>query len=417
MRRQAIVAAPIGLVLVYLTMQSGCGQKHGGSSEARPPVVRVRTPLEKLVTEYVPFTGRTDAVDNIDVRAQVTGYLVEIKYKPGEQVEKGAVLFQIDERPYKAALDQAKAQVLLNGSTLKLAAANMARARELLKSGATSQEEFDSAVASEGQASGALESSRANVEIADLNLKFTQVKIPTEGIIGQALIPGRNLITVGNLVVQNVTPLTTVVSMDPMYAYFDVDERTMLRVQALIREGKFKGVKEGSQLKIGLGLANEGDDYPHEGTLDFVNNQVDTSTGTLQVRALLKNPPVGKNGSRRFTPGLFVRVRIPIGDERPALLVPQGAIGTDQGKRFVYVVNDQSTIEYRPVEAGPQQPGGMQVVDPIKVVRTQEGMRPAQAGEKGEDSLRATDQVVVAGLQRIRSGVKVEAKPAVEVKK
>jgi multidrug efflux system membrane fusion protein len=181
-----------------------------------------------------------------------------------------------------------------------------------------------------------------------------------------------------------------------------------------MREGKIKSSSQTEDYPVQLGLANEGDDYPHKGIINFVNNQVDSSTGTIQVRGTFPNPPPPRGGPRLLAPGMFVRIRIPVGEPHKALLVPQAAIGSDQGKKYVFVVNDQDVIEYRPVTAGSQQPNGMQVVEPVKVVRTKDGLRLAASGEKGEDSITANDSVVVSGLQRIRPGVKVTPKPMTE---
>jgi multidrug efflux system membrane fusion protein len=278
-----------------------------------------------------------------------------------------------------------------------------------------SQAELDKLAAEAAASDAAVKAAKANVETAALNLKFTEVNSPVDGIAG------RHLLTIGNLVIQDNTLLTTIVSVDPMYAYFDVDERTMLRVQKLIREGKVVSLrdaeKDKSKIAMQYGLANEGDDYPHEGVLDFVNNQVDSSTGTIQVRGILANPKHGSGDTRLLTPGLFVRVRLPIGKPHQALLVPQAALGTDQGVKFLYVVNDKNTVEYRPVALGPEQADSLQVVEPIQIVRTKEGLRPAQAGEQGQDSLTPSDRIIVGGLQRVRSGMIVEPKSAAETGK
>jgi multidrug efflux system membrane fusion protein len=211
--------------------------------------------------------------------------------------------------------------------------------------------------------------------------------------------------------------LTTVVSENPMWAYFQVDERTMLRIEHFMRE---KGIdpKLGTA-PVQIGLANEDDRFPHDGVIDFVNNQVDKGTGTITVRGTFKNPKPANGGPRELKPGLFVRVRLPIGPPHKALLVPDEAVGTDQGKKYLYVVNDQDVVEYRPVEVGPAQPDGWRVITPIKMVRTAEGLQPAAPGQAGEDSLTVKDRVIVSGLQRVRPGMKVEPKDAkaVEAKK
>jgi multidrug efflux system membrane fusion protein len=304
-------------------------------------------------------------------------------------------------------LDQATSQVALNEALLKLAKADYARAKEVAKTpGAISQQDVDKYEASEGEAAAALAAAQANVEAARLNVEFTDVIAPVEGVVS------RNLLTIGNLVNQDTTLLTTIESQDPMYAYFDVDERTVLRVQQLIREGKLKAIRQGGNFPVDYGLATEGDDYPHTGTLDFVNNQLDPTTGTIQVRGVFPNPESSPDAPRVLTPGLFLRIRLPIGPPSQSMLLPQAAIIADQGAQNVLVVNDKNVVEYRPVTTGPQQPDGTQVVLPVKIVREKDGFRPAVAGETGEDSLTPNDNVIVSGLQKVRPGATVNPKPA-----
>jgi multidrug efflux system membrane fusion protein len=393
------------LFLGCCVLATGCEPAHRPGASTKPPVVRVAEPVEREVTDYAFFTGRTDAPEYVQVRARVTGYLFEIDFESGKEVKKDQRLFKIDPRPYKADLDRANGQVLLNEAKLKLAVADYERAKEVAKTpGAISQQELDKYAAAQSEADAAVKAAKANAEGADLNLKFTDVISPIDGVVG------RNLLTIGNLVTADQTLLTTVVSQDEMYAYFDVDERTMLRVQKMIREGKMAAAKEGREVPVEFGLANEGDEYPHKGHIDFVNNQVDASTGTLQVRGVLANPKP-ERGPRLLTPGLFVRVRLPIGDPHKALLLPQAAVGTDQGKKYLLVVNDKDVIEYRPVTLGEQQPGGLVVVEPVPVMRTEKGVQAVRPGEKGEPSLKAGERVVVTGLQRVRPGVTVDARP------
>jgi multidrug efflux system membrane fusion protein len=404
-RLSRTIAWPLLAVSVVLT---GCAERHDTGTPPGPPVVRVTEPVQRQITEYEFFTGRTDAVDSVDVRARVTGYLTEIKFKPGQEVNKDEVLFVIDQRPYKATLDQAKSQVLLQDARLKLAIADYKRANYLANRGgatqAISQQELDKYAAAQEEADASLKAAQANAQTADLNYNWTEVQAPVAGVIG------RNLLTSGNLVTQDSTLLTTIVSHDPMYAYFDVDERTLLRVQELVRQGKFKAAKQGGKVPVAFGLASEGDNYPHEGYIDFVNNQVDTSTGTIQIRGVLPNPRTGTDVPRLLTPGLFIRVRVPISEPHAALLVPQAAVGTELGKKFLLVVNAKNVVEKRPVDLGSVQPDGLQDVIPLKVVTTDKGTRPARPGEQGQDSLRAGERVIVSGLQRVREGMTVTPK-------
>lgn len=384
----------------------GCRRDAATSAPLEAPAVRVVTPVVRSVTEYVYFTGRMDAVESVEVRARVTGYLDEIKFEPGQDVEKEDLLFKIDPRPYQAAADQAHSQIALAKAKLDLAKADFSRAAAIAKTpGAISQQEIDTAAAMLRQAEAQLTAAKAAAESADLNLEFTDVIAPISGVIS------RPLLTVGNLITQDTSLLTTIVSQDPMWAYFDVDERSMLRYQAMIREGKVKSARAGEEVPVQVGLAND-EDYPHEGHLDFVNNRVDPLTGTIQVRGVFPNPKPERGDVRLFTPGLFVRVRLPIGEPHEAMLIPQAAIGIDQGRKYLLVVNDQDIVEYRTITTGPEEADGMQVVVPVKIVRDKEGIRVANAGESGEDSLSPTDRVIVGGLQKVRAGDKINPRTA-----
>lgn len=393
------------MIVAAVLWAPGCGRPHLEQT-AQPVVVRVNRPVAREVTDYVYFTGRTEALDSVEVRARVTGYLVAIDFKAGSEVKKGQRLFKIDPRPYQAQLDESKGQENLALAQLRLAEADLARSREVAKTpGAISKAEVDKYIAAEAEGEALVQASRASVEKAALNLEFTDVTSPIDGIVG------RNLLTLGNLVTQDSTLLTTVVSQDPMYVYFDVDERTLLRALQLIREGKIKPLSEGGQVPVDIGLANEDDRYPHQGRMDFVNNQVTSSTGTIELRAVIDNPKVSAARERLFRPGMFVRVRLPMGRPTQALVVPQAALGNDQGITYLLAVNDQNVVEYRPIDLGPEQPDGMQVVIPRKIIKTKEGVVLAGPGQSGVDSLTADDQIIVNGLQRARPGAKVTPKP------
>jgi multidrug efflux system membrane fusion protein len=401
----ALLWAPLFLATV------GCGGEDRTATNAPPPVVRVAKPIVREVTDYVYFTGRTDAVQSVDLQARVTGYLDSVDFKSGTEVKAGQQLFRIDPRPYQAVLDSALGQVKLAEAQVNLAAADVARAVNIAKTpGAISQQDIDRYVAAEQEARAQLDASKANAESARLNLEFTTINSPIDGLIG------RNYPDVGNLVRQDNTLMASVVSQDPIYAYFDVDEQTMLRVGRLIREGKIRTRGSDTVIPIQMALADEGNEYPHEGEVDFVNNQVNPATGTLEVRGVFPNPHLKDGPERMLKPGMFVRIRVPIGDPHAALLVPQAAIGTDQGRKFLLVVDDKNVVEERVVELGSQQPGGLQAVIPIKMVRTSEGLRRADesttGGEPTVDSITANDQVVVGGLQRVRPSMVVRTRDA-----
>ena len=386
-----------------MTAMTGCEQP---SASVQPvvPKVRVAQPIERDVNDYAHFSGRTVAAQSVDIQSRVTGYLQSIEFEPGAEVKAGAKLFKIDPRPYQAAFDEANSQVQLDEAGQKLAEANYQRALQVAKTpGAITQQEIDRDVARVSESTAAVAASKAKLESAKLNLDFTDVLSPIDGIVG------RDLLTVGNLVSQDVTLLTTVVSQDPIHVYFDVDEQTLLRVERLIAEGKIPTLNDKKAVPVQLGLADEKGDYPHEGRIDFINNQLDASTGTIQVRGEFSNPAVKAGGLRLLQPGLFVRVRLPIGPPYKALLVPQAALGTDQGRKYLLAIGDDNVVEYRPVTPGPEQADGMQVVFPEKMVRTADGLRPAGGGDQDTvESLTAADRIIVGGLQRVRPGTKVE---------
>jgi RND family efflux transporter MFP subunit len=395
---------------VVLLAAAGCAPKPTAATTAAPPVeVSVAKPLESPVVETVPYNGRTDAVESVDVRARVTGYLSEIEFKAGAEVKKDELLFVIDERPYKAILDKAQGQIKLAEAKHKFDVAEVVRNEPLVKTGATTKSEFDKLVAARDESAAAIDATKAESESAQLNLNFCRVASPIAGRVS------RNLITTGNLVAADTTLLTTIVSQDPMYVYFDVDEPTMLRAQALIREGKFKASHGANGLMpVSIGLSNEHGEYPHPAVVDFIDNKVDPSTGTLKVRAVIQNPLLANN-DRMFTSGMFVRVQVPLGEPRKQMLVTERAIGSDQGQKYLYVVNkkkpDDKTgiVEYRPVQLGPPEKGGLRVIVPVKLIREKEGLRMAKPEEsdKAEDSIKPGDWIVVEGIQKVRPDLEV----------
>lgn len=401
------VSLAAALTLPWL---AGCEGAHAENEAAtKPPIVRVAPLQEATVADYDYFTGRIDSVETVDVRARVTGYLMEIDFEHGKPVKKDQLLFLIDPRPYQAVLDQAIAQIAVDEASFKLAIATNNRYKRLQQTspGAVTQQDLDRYAAEELQGEANVKKAKANAQAAQLNLDFTRVTSPINGLAS------RPLVTVGNLVAQDVTLLTTIVSEDPMYGYFDVDEAFLLRIQAQVRAGKFKSPRKGEMVPVEYGLTTEPNQFPHQGYIDFVNNRVDPNTGTLQVRGQFANPAPANGGPRLLTPGLFIHSRLPLGEPHPALLVPQAAIGMDLGQKFVLVVNKDNIVERRPVAAGPPQENGLQVVMPIQLVRTPDGVRHAADGEQGEDSIRVGDLIIVNGLQKAIPGSKVDPQPAV----
>jgi RND family efflux transporter MFP subunit len=339
-----------------------------------PPEVKVSLPLSREVTDYEDFPGRTEAVNSVEIRARVTGYLTKVHFKEGADVKEGDVLFEIDARSYEAELARAEGNVAQSEGHLKRLNSDFQRASNLLAKSAMGREDYDRIVGDRTEATGAVAVAKAARDLAALNLSYTKVLAPLSGRIS------RRWIDPGNLVKADDTPLTSIVSLDPIYAYFDVDERTTLRLQRLVREGKGQWAL-GEGLPVLLGLADE-EGFPRRGTINFSENRVDPDTGTWRLRALFANP------DRALNPGLFVRMRLPIGVPYKATLVSEQALSTDQGQKFVYVVDDANQVAYRRVKTG-------RLHDGLRVIT--EGLNP---GEK----------VVVSGLQRVRQGIKVDPK-------
>jgi multidrug efflux system membrane fusion protein len=389
MRNRAVWGALcLGAVLVATTI--GCRQRTAQAPPPPKPVVPVSHPVQRAVTEYVEYTGRTDAVQSVGIRARVTGFLVRSPFKEGDLVRgpvrmfgvtlrEGDLLFEVDPRPYRAQLDQAVAQVAVTKAQHKLAQANYARSKDAFDKGVGSKQDVDTAVASVEEAASRIDAAQATVRLYQLNLTFTQVRSPIDGQVS------RYYYTLGNLINQDQTLLTTVVSVDPMYAYFDLDERTLLRVRTAIIQGRIKLPARATAFPVLMGLEGEAG-FPHQGTVDFVNNVVNPSTGTIAVRGVFTNPPI-TDERRLLSPGMFVRVRLPIGQPQPALLVVDRALGSDQGQRFLYVVDAEKKIQYRKVTIGPLQDDGLRVI---------------------EDGLKPDDWVVVGALQQLRPRMEVE---------
>jgi RND family efflux transporter MFP subunit len=319
------------------------------------------------------------AVEEVEVRARVRGYLIKINFTEGAEVKQGEVLFEIDPRPFQAELDAAKGQVAQWEAKLTRAEADVARNERLLPKGAASQKDLDTAIADRGEARAAIQSARAQVERAALDVEFTKVTAPIDGRVSRAQVTKGNLV---NASAGEATLLTTIVAVNPMYVYFDVDERALLQYQqaARARAGgsqQIPNVRE-AKIPVQLGLANEVG-FPYAGVIDFADNRVDPQTGTIRVRGMFANT------NRIFTPGLFARVRVPVGDKYQAVLVPERAIGTDQGQKYLLAVNDQNVVEYRAVKLG----------------RVHDGLRVIQ------DGLKSDELVIVNGIQRARPGVTV----------
>ncbi|MFO0919786.1 MAG: efflux RND transporter periplasmic adaptor subunit, partial [Planctomycetaceae bacterium] len=337
---------------------SGCARAPQSAQTAAPPTIMVSHPLEQEVKEFADYTGRTAAVESVEIRARVSGYLQTVNFKEGALVQKGDVLYEIDPREYQDLVDANAAQLEQSEASLKLATANNERYKTLAKEkpGVVTQQDLDKYQAEASQATANVSLAKANLASAQLKLEWTKVVAPVSGRVS------RTLVTVGNLVQAGDqgtgTLLTNLVSIDPMYAYFDVDEHTALRVRQLIREGKSASVREG-EFPVSMGLANEAG-HPHQGTIDFVDNQVNPKTGTIRLRGVFRNQ------EEVLLPGFFVRVRTPVGLPHKSLLVTERALDTEQGQKIVYVVNDQHEVVARPVKLGVLHDGLREITDGLE---------------------------------------------------
>jgi membrane fusion protein, multidrug efflux system len=369
---------------------AGCGQASSATGKPSPqdPVVVYDLPITQVVTDYEEFPGRTDAIYSVEIRARVSGYLDRVYFQDGMPVEKGAQLFQIDPRPFKADFDRATANVIQAEAHAKRLKNEFLRAQNLYDRGVSiSREEFDRYAFDHAEADAALGTAKANKDLAALNLEFTRVIAPLSGRLG------RRLVDPGNLVKADETSLTTIVTQDPLYVYFDVHEQAMLKIRRLIQEGKVKAKSE-KEVAVQINLSDE-HGFPHQGIVDFTDNRVDANTGTLRFRAKLSNP----NGL--ITPGLFVRVRLPIGDPHSALLIREQALVTDQGRKKVWVLKP---LKNQAGELNIDGNGRVICIPEARDVGTpgvlRDGFREIQ------DGIKAGDWVVVSGMQKIKVGIK-----------
>ena len=345
------------------------------------PAVTVATANAGDVTDFDEFTGRFEAVEKVELRPRVSGYIDDVRFVEGREVKKGEVLFVIDPRPYRTELQRAQGDLARVKAQAALALSESQRAEKLLASRAISQEEHDQRISQNSQALADISAAQAAVDAAKLNLEFTQVVSPIAGRVSRAVVTAGNYVSAGDNV------LTSVVSLDPIYVSFDGDEQSFLKYQDRLAGAGFgAGAASGATPgPVFVGLANESG-YPHQGQLNFLDNALDPATGTIHVRALLDNH------ERRFTPGLLARVRLPGSGHYQATLVPDAAVATDQDRRYVLVVGKDDTVEYRAVELGATH-------DNQRIVRT--GLKPGE-------------RVVVSGLQRARPGTKVSPQQAPE---
>jgi len=374
----SLAAAALAAVLTL----SGCaGDAHAQHAAAPPPApqVTVARVISRTVTDSQTFSGRFEAVNHVDIRPRVSGYISSVNFVDGAVVKQGQVLFVIDPRPYQADYQRAVADLDQARAQAALARSEQTRAVNLFAAHAISKDEYDTRTANARQSAANVEAAKAAVDSAALNLTFTRVTAPITGRVSRAIV------TDGNLVTNGQTLLTTVVSLSPIYVQFNADEQAYLAFEKYAASNGRKDAPTSARTRqdglgnaVYVGLADE-NGYPHQGQLIFMDNSLDSQTGTIYARALLSN------ADGHFVPGLFARVKLIGNDSYPAVLINDSAVGTDQTMRYVLLVHPDNKVEYRPVELGP-------LVDGLRVIRS--GLKPG-------------DTIVVNGLMRVRPGMQV----------
>jgi multidrug efflux system membrane fusion protein len=365
---QVVVELALGGTLVAASL-AACGESRSAPApgEPPPPAVGIAAVEQRAVSPSNELTGRVEAIHHVEIRPRVSGYVTAVQYKEGTEVAQGAPLFTIDPRPYQATLARATAEMARARARLDLARIDAERAEKLLAASAIARGERDTVASTAAQAEADVQAARATVELARLDVGFTQVRAPLAGRTGQAAV------SVGDFVAAGPAPttLTTIVSVDPVYVYFTGDEQTYLRF-----------VSHAEQAPVAIGLVDE-TGFPHEGKVDFIDNRIDSATGTVRVRALVANP------DKRLTPGLFARVKLPETTSVDALLVDDKAVLTDQDRKFVYVLGAGDVVQRKDVKLG-------RIIDGRRVIT---------------QGLSAGDRVIVDGIQKVRPGAKAMIAP------
>ncbi|RYM67105.1 efflux transporter periplasmic adaptor subunit [Serratia liquefaciens] len=362
--------ARLSAIALLVTLLAGCDNSAAKNAAPPPPAVSAADVVIKPISQWDTFNGRIEAVQSVQLRPRVSGYIDKVNYTEGDEVKKGQVLFTIDDRTYRAAREQAQAELVRARNQAALARSESSRTEKLIGSQAISTEVWEQRRSSAAQAQSNVLAAQAQFDMAQLNLDFTRVIAPIDGRASRAMITAGNLVTAGD----SASVLTTLVSLDKVYVYFDVDEATFLRYQ---NDGR-----RTAKLPVKVGLVGE-DGYPHQGVVDFTDNQLNAGTGTIRMRALLEN------AERRFTPGLFARVQMPGSAVFNAMLIDDKSVMTDQDRKFVYIVDKDGKAQRRDIEVG-------RVADGLRIVR------------KG---LSAGDRVIVDGMQKVfMPGMPVAAK-------
>ncbi|MHB9345526.1 efflux RND transporter periplasmic adaptor subunit [Enterobacter vonholyi] len=366
----------LGAILLSVLLV-GCDNSVAQNAAPPAPAVSAADVVVKSISQWDSFNGRIEAVESVQLRPRVSGYIDKVNYTDGQEVKKGEVLFTIDDRTYRAALEQAQANLARAKTQASLAQSEANRTDKLINTHLVSREEWEQRRSAAVQAQADIRAAQAAVDAAQLNLDFTKVTAPIDGRASRALITSGNLVTAGD----TASVLTTLVSQKTVYVYFDVDESTYLHYQNLARSGQGASSNH-SALPVEIGLTGE-EGYPHQGKVDFLDNQLTPSTGTIRMRALLDN------SQRQFTPGLFARVRLPGSAEFKATLIDDKAVLTDQDRKYVYIVDKEGKAQRRDITPG-------RLADGLRIVR--QGLNPG-------------DKVIVEGLQKVfMPGMPVNAK-------
>jgi RND family efflux transporter MFP subunit len=355
---------------------AGCGQGQQQAATPPDPAVTVAHPVRKTVVEQDEYVGRFTPIDSVEVRARVSGYLDQVHFTDGQMVKQGDLLFTVDKRPFQTSLDQASANLAQARANLAFAEADLARGAQLVRDKTITEQTFDQRTQAKRVAEAAVAAQEAAVRQARLDLSFTELRAPVDGRIGDRRVSPGNLVTGGTG--GNTSMLANIVSLDPIRFEFTWDEASYIKYERLSRTGKDMAGREGSAL-VSLRLIDE-PDYTHDGRMDFVDNAIDRTSGTIRGRAVFSNP----NGV--FTPGMFGRVRVPASPPYSALLVPDAAIGTEQARKYVLVVDGDNKVQLKYVTLG-------QVSGDLRVIK---------------DGITPDDRVVVNGLMRARPGIKVK---------
>jgi RND family efflux transporter MFP subunit len=367
----------IVLGMMLAAYVAGCGQREQKQAAPPPPQVTVAKPVKRTVADYDEYVGRFVAVNSVEVRARVSGYLDSVHFKDGQDVKQGDLLFTIDKRPFQNALDQARANLTLARSNLAFTEADLARGQELVRDKTITQQIFEQRAQAFRNAQASVAGAEAAVRQASLDLEFTELRSPINGRIGDRRVSPGNLVTGGTT--GNTTLLATVVSTDPIYFEFTYDEASYLRYLRLPSGAGQEGGSPSSGMQLALRLIDESD-FDHPGRMDFVDNVIDRTTGTIRGRGVFPNP------SGVFTPGMFARVRVAATPLYEALLLPDAAIGTEQARKFVLTVNADNTVVSKFVTLGQTTSDGLRIV---------------------KDGIGPDDRVIVNGLMRARPGQKV----------